>query len=369
MGFLATLCVAYLLRLQLLATALLLIWVLLFYYGTPSRSGPGVRSWALRALIAGSLGYLAVWKYLPALAPLAWAGPVLVGWAAPLGISYFTFKFIHYAVERRRGNIAPHGFSDFLSYIVLVPIFSAGPIERFDHFLANRERSWRAQSAAEGLTRIGHGLIKKFLVANLLVLPLLASVRDGGELLDQLSELPTWKVWAFCIRSFLYLYLDFSAYSDIAIGASRLFGLRILENFNWPILAGNIREFWTRWHMTLAGWCQSYVYMPAIGRTRNPHLATYATFIAIGLWHSASLGWIAWGLYHATGISLYGTWTRQRRRRKWRGLDRPGWRWIGVGATFAFVSAGAAFTAIDAYGGWFEMMRVCAKLLFINLPA
>src|SRR5690606_12379997 len=239
----------------------------------------------------------------------------------------------------------------FACYVFLLPIFTAGPIERSDHCLAARESAGRLAATAEGLTRIAHGLIKKFVIGNPVLLPPNAGATDARIVLQRLTALPPRKVAGFCALTFLYRYLDFSAYSDIAIGASRLFGLRIMENFNWPILAQNIGAFWKRWHMTLAGWCQSYVYMPTIGLTRNPYVATYATFAAIGLWHSASFGWLAWGLYHATGLSVYGYWNRERRRRKWRGLDRPGWRWVGVPVTLAFVSAGSSLTALEGHGG------------------
>ena len=268
----------------------------------------------------------------------------------------------------KRDNLPAHSIQEFLSYIFLVPIFTAGPIERFDHFQNNREPRWQAVLAVEGLTRIAHGLIKKLVLGNLVLLPLFGSVPDGAALLAQLGELPTYAVWRFCGLSFLYMYLDFSAYSDIAIGSSRLFGIRIMENFDWPILAENISVFWKRWHMTLAGWCQSYVYLPTIGLTRNPYLATYLTFGAIGLWHSGSVGWLAWGMYHATGISVYGSWTRYRRRRKWKGLDRPFGKCVGIALTLAFVSAGSALTAVDGVGSAYDIIRVFAKLLFIDLP-
>lgn len=229
---LGLLSVTYLVRLEPVGTAALLLWTGLVYVLAPVGRNAPARSWIVPGLVLSLLAYLAYFKYVPRLLAAVASEPVIARVAMPIGISYFTFKLIHYVVERARGNIGPHDVFDFVSYIMLVPIFSAGPIERFDHYLSRRESAWRAQSAAEGVTRIAHGLVKKFLVADLLVLPLLASVRDGGELLLDLSHLPTWKVWAFCVRSFLYLYLDFSAYSDIAIGASRLFGLNILENFN-----------------------------------------------------------------------------------------------------------------------------------------
>jgi alginate O-acetyltransferase complex protein AlgI len=164
------------------------------------------------------------------------------------------------------------------------------------------------------------------------------------------------------------MYLDFSAYSDIAIGSSQLFGIRIMENFNWPIFAENISVFWKRWHMTLSGWCQTYIYLPVIGLTRNPYVATYLTFIAIGLWHSGTTGALAWGLYHGTGISVFGYWNRYRRRRKWRGLDRPYGKCLSIPLTFSFVSAGSVFFATDGVASPYGVLRVFAKLIFIDLP-
>ena len=117
-----------------------------------------------------------------------------------------------------------------------------------------------------------------------------------------IDTIAIWKVWGFLALTYLYAYLDFSAYTDIAIGASRLFGIKIMENFNFPILAINISDFWKRWHMTLAGWCQTYIYMPVMARTRTPYAAVFATFTMMGLWHGATAGWLLWGLYHATGV-------------------------------------------------------------------
>ncbi|BCS31974.1 hypothetical protein TBR22_A11780 [Luteitalea sp. TBR-22] len=365
---LAAMSVIYLLHLAPATVLALGAWTAVtFVVARRVHAGQLSRGW-VPVLVCAILAYLAFYKYVPVIRASISHAPTVASLALPLGISYFSFKLVHYVIETSRGSMRGHGVADFVSYIFLVPIFTAGPIERFEHYLGQRESSWSAQSAAEGTMRIAQGLIKKFLVGELLLLPLLGSVRDGGDLLTLLPGLPTWKVWAFCARTFLYLYVDFSAYSDIAIGTSRLFGLRILENFNWPILATSIGDFWKRWHMTLAGWCQAYVYMPTIGLTRNPYVATYATFGAIGLWHAPSLGWILWGLYHATGLSLYGTWSRERRRRKWRGLDRPGWRWLGTPATMAFVVAGASLTALDGHGGLYARLRVLAKLLFIDLP-
>jgi alginate O-acetyltransferase complex protein AlgI len=260
----------------------------------------------------------------------------------------------------------------FFCYIFLYPIFSAGPIERFDHFLANRDETWQLQSMVEGITRIVQGLIKMFVVGQLLIAQTLQPLVTGGntatvqDLISQLNSLAVYEVWGYLGLAFLYAYMDFSAYSDIAIGASRLYGFRIMENFNFPIAARNISDFWRRWHMTLAGWCQSYVYLPMIGLTRRPYVAVYCTFITMGLWHGGSSIWLLWGLYHATGVSLYLTWGRIKRSMGWHAVGRGPLRYAGIPITFAFVTGSYAFSTTAGWGGW-TALRVFVKLLGINL--
>lgn len=376
LGFLATVSFLYLATLEPVGMLVLLGWMLTFYWLAPYTQGRGTRQrWLLATLVLSSLGYLAYFKYIPPLLTalsLSAVGHVLL---IPLGISYFTFKLIHYAVEVSRNNLKNHSLSQLFCYIFLFPIFTAGPIERFDHFLTHQQDHWQIDLIVEGLTRIIYGLIKKFYLGGVILVSLLGRYASDGSpnagiLLDNLIFLPTYEVWGFLVLTYLYTYIDFSAYSDIAIGASRLFGIRIMENFNFPILAPNIGNFWKRWHMTLGGWCQAYVYMPTIGFTRNPYLAVYSTMLAIGLWHVGSLNWACWGLYHATGIAIYMTWTRLKRQRQWFWLDHtPILRYWGVPVTFLFVSSAAAFTSIQGYGGLYSALRILAKLCFINLPA
>ncbi len=145
-------------------------------------------------------------------------------------------------------------------------------------------------------------------------------------------------------------------------------GLKIQENFNWPIFASNITDFWKRWHMTLANWCMSYIYMPVLGLRRNPYLAAYATFILMGLWHAGSLNWVMWGVWHATGLVAYQSWGRWRRQKKWKFFDRPVWKYTCVPITFLFITGGFVFTVVHAKGSVLDSFRVLATMLFLRSP-
>lgn len=297
--------------------AYILLVLVVFAYFTPAVSKRfNIKFGLLQLLLIFiSLGYLAYNKYVPVFIGYLMGQPIGAEIIAPLGISYFTFKLIHYSVEQGRGNIKEHNFSQFATYIFLFPIYTAGPIERFDHFQNNWTSPDRKKDLLEGSTRIIYGLIKKFVIAGLLLAPLVES-NNAQTILPQIATIEVHKVWLFLLVSYLLIYLDFSAYSDIAIGSSRLLGLKIMENFNWPILATNITMLWKRWHMTLSGWCQSYVYMPTIGLTRNPYAAVIATFLAVGIWHGAALSWIAWGLYQGLGVLIYIRWSKYKAKRK-----------------------------------------------------
>lgn len=325
----------------------------------------------VRAAILGLILYLGMYKYFPVI------GQVLSGNAPPhqlllpLGISYFTFKLIHYAIEMGRGSLPAHGFDDYLGYVFLVPIFTAGPIERFDHYITNRAQSWKAEYLTEGLTRIGHGLIKKFVLGAAIGLLMGRLTHGGGVgyLLDNLDDIATYRVIAYLILMYLFIYMDFSGYSDIAIGASRLFGLRIMENFNYPFLAPNIGNLWKRWHMSLANWCQSYVYMPMVGLSRNPYLAVISSFFVMGLWHAASLNWIAWGLYNAVGVMVFQKFSMTVRKKKWAFVKTRGFTVFATVLTFLYFAGSFAFTSTATDGGLYGAVRLLAKCFFITLPA
>lgn len=361
--FLAFVSIGYLALKAPGATAAVVFWTLAFFWAVPRARQASRPLRAVGGLIGLLLGYLVLFKHLPvifdALASTELEAKVIL----PLGASYYVFKLVHYAVEVTRGSIEEHDAYDALAWTTLFPAFLAGPIERFDHFLANRHAQPSAAMFASGITRIVHGLIKKLVIADVFLLGLAGSV---PEMLATLNQRSTPEVWWFLFLMYLWAYLDFSAYSDIAIGSARLFGIELMENFDWPVLAENIGQFWKRWHMTLAGWCQSYVYLPFVGLTRNPYAATYATFLVMGIWHGAAFNWLFWGLFHGTGVSIHLRWNRYKRKKKWhKWMNKGWWAWAGVLPTTLFVTAAAAFTTTVPQGGW-AALRLFGKLFFIG---
>ncbi len=318
-------------------------------------------------LILIVIGYLVYHKYVPEII-LTIAGKPLTGETLiPLGVSYFSFKLIHYLVENHRGRLAPHTFFQFFNYIFLFPIYTAGPIERFDHFQKHWQPENRRRDFVEGTTRIIYGLIKKFLISDIVLTHLLNS-HTGDTILTNIELISHYKVIAFLLISYLIIYLDFSAYSDIAIGSSRLLGFKIAENFNWPFLATNISMLWKRWHISLGSWCQAYVYMPTIGLTRNPYFAILLTFLAIGLWHGGTPSWVAWGLYQGIGVIAFVTWSRTKLRRRFSAKPHLVKKLVAIIFTNSWMAGSFAFTATYRDGSITDVknaLMILAKCLFL----
>ncbi|HHD63992.1 MAG TPA: MBOAT family protein [Desulfobulbaceae bacterium] len=220
--------------------------------------------------------------------------------AIPLGLSYYTFRLIHYSFEAYKGKLPRHQLSEVVLYLFFLPTLIVGPIHRFGPFVRDlRRRRWDTIVFSGGLERILVGYFKVVVLANYLVnqkivllMPVLADDSFGQAYFDAII------LW-------LNLYLQFSGYSDIAIGFSALVGFRVMENFNFPFIAANIKEFWMRWHISLTSWCREYVFQPVLSFSRSPLLAICMAMIILGLWHEVSLRYILWGLYHGAGIATW----------------------------------------------------------------
>lgn len=219
----------------------------------------------------------------------------------PLGLSYYTLRCVHYLLERYKGKLPPHGFKEYAFYLFFIPTVVVGPIHRFNAFISDlRRHRWDGRLMSEGLERILYGYVKITVLANYLISTEFA--RYIGSLDAENQALV---FYLEIVRGGLNLYLQFSGFSDIAIGFSRLLGFKVMENFNWPYLQANISDFWRCWHISLTSWCREYVYTTVFSISRSPALGVVATMLVIGLWHELSIRYLVWALYHGIGIVIW----------------------------------------------------------------
>lgn len=220
----------------------------------------------------------------------------------PLGISFFVFEFIHYLVDVMRGSPAiAHPFQ-FAQFGLFFPTLVAGPIKRYEQFVPQIEKLSPRIAKADilyGSIRIAVGLLKKIVADNLTIY-----LAFWSDHFDWLTTEWRWVALGFMA---LRIYLDFSGYSDMAIGYARWFGIKIPENFNFPYIATNIREFWQRWHISLSNWIRDYIYIPLGGNRHGISrkiLNALIAFTLCGLWHGAGWNFALWGLYHGVGLAI-----------------------------------------------------------------
>jgi alginate O-acetyltransferase complex protein AlgI len=221
----------------------------------------------------------------------------------PLGISFYTFHAISYLVDvYHKKAEAQKKYFDLALYISFFPQLIAGPIIRY-HDIAKQLtlRKNNSSNFARGIERFTIGLAKKVIIANTF------SVLADHVFLTFDSYTPTIVTWAGIVAYSIQIYFDFSGYSDMAIGLGRMFGFHFKENFNHPYIAQSIRDFWTRWHISLSSWLRDYLYYP-LGGSRNGKFNTYRNLIIVffltGLWHGASWTFVIWGLFHGTFLII-----------------------------------------------------------------
>ncbi|WP_028321896.1 MBOAT family O-acyltransferase [Desulfatiglans anilini] len=219
----------------------------------------------------------------------------------PLGISFYTFSVMSYVIDVYRGHLkACRDIGDFLLFVLYFPKLVAGPIVRAGDFLPqlNAVPVQSKERVFQGVRQFVIGLAKKMFVADRL-----AAFADTVFINADLLNAPT--VWLGVVAFTVQIYCDFSGYSDMAIGLSRVIGYDLNENFRIPYLSSSITEFWRRWHISLSLWFRDYVYIP-LGGNRHGSLHTYvnlmATMLLCGLWHGAAWTFVAWGGMH--GVAL-----------------------------------------------------------------
>lgn len=270
------------------------------------------------ACLAYNIGILVIFKYLNLFGDTAaWIAGKLSGHAVesiipaialPIGISFFTFQIMSYLIDVYKKTVpCQRNVADLALYVMLFPQLIAGPIVRYSD--VEREigrRRTGLKDAYEGAFRFMVGFIKKILLANAVGKAAdLAFVLEPGR-----GALYAW-IGVICYG--LQIYLDFWAYSDMAIGLGRIFGFHFLENFNDPYISKSISEFWRRWHISLSTWFRDYVYIPLGGSREGlwKNCRNYLVVFALtGIWHGASWNFLLWGLYFAAFLILEKLWLR-----------------------------------------------------------
>lgn len=311
-------------------------------------SGGRHRALIVSLAVAG-LGLFIVNK-LPEVGQLAGV-PLLHPLLRVVGFSYVILRMVEVLRAVQEGRHPAPGLADLLNYLMPFHMLAAGPIQAYDDHVAHGTRGdGLTLSAAMGaVDRIVLGLLKKFLLAGVLQDLFLTGFQSSGAY--HIFEVQVY---------FLWIYLDFSAYSDIAIGIGRLIGVHTPENFDRPYLAADLGEFWRRWHMSLASFIMRNVYVPLQlsmlrqwGAQRQLHVASVAftvSFLFCGMWHGLTWEWVGFGLLHGLGLTalnLRRAWLRQRHgaRRASEMLRAPWRRAVGLVLTYEFV----AFTVAWAF--------------------
>jgi len=238
----------------------------------------------------------------------AYATDWLRTYGMPLAVSFFTFQQISFLVDAYKGKIERVALLDYLYYVLFFPKMIAGPITRWQSLMpqTNSREMIRSSMVLAGLTVIAIGLFKKVVLSGLF-----ARYADVGY--ANTAALSFAEAWVTSLSYTAQIYFDFSGYSDIAIGSALLLGIRLPDNFHSPYKAVNIRDFWSRWHISLSTWLRDYVYIP-LGGSRKGMPRTMAnlliTFLISGAWHGSELNFIIWGAMHGIATIVNVLWEK-----------------------------------------------------------
>ena len=300
-----------------------------------------------------------------------------------LGFSYLAFRLLHVLRDYQMGKLPAYALNEFAAYALFFPSYTAGPIDRIQHFSAELKNAarpledgspWRIgpgrlaperwADLIEGGWRIFLGIFKKFALADALALIALngqnaAQVKSGAWL------------WVLLYAYALRIYFDFSGYTDIALGLGRLVGMRLPENFERPYWKTNLTAFWNSWHITLAQWFRAYYFNPLIRSLRSRPakppiwvivlLGQISTMVLIGLWHGMTWNFAVWGAWHGLGLFIHNRWSEWLRPRlAERPLSAGQARLLSAGGwllTFNYICLGWVWFALPEVGLALQVLR------------
>ena len=316
--------------------------------GLETAEGAGRRRALLAVSLCVDLGILVLFKaWDPLLAGFSHLSFSAPGWRllAFTGLSFYTFQSLSYVIDVYRRDQPPEpSFPRYLAFVAFFPTLLAGPITRAETLLpqfAKAPRSMDPDLAAQGFVLIALGFLKKA-AADQLAVQLVNRVFEQPLFFSSLEV--AGGVYGYAAQ----IWLDFSGYSDLALGAALLLGFQLKDNFNSPYRAASLPEFWQRWHISFSTWLRDYLFFSFPGkRTRvGPYLALFATFLLGGLWHGVSWGFLLWGAIHGAGLALWRLFETKTRGPR---APLPPWkRVLGVALTLHVVLLAWIFFRSDS---------------------
>ncbi|HEY3276359.1 MAG TPA: MBOAT family protein [Syntrophorhabdaceae bacterium] len=319
--------------------------------------------WLLWTGIAGNLALLGYFKYtdffISNVNGLGGLSLSLLHIALPLGISFFTFTQIAYLVDRSKGKVTEYSFMNYGLFVTFFPHLLAGPIihhsEMMPQFDRRRNKLLDSENLTRGAVLFFTGLFKKVVIADTF-----AIWANGGY--QNLGDPALVQAWVISLSYTLQLYYDFSGYTDMALGSSRMFNIILPINFDSPYRSLNIQEFWRRWHITLGRFMRDYVYIPLGGNKASEGrilLNIMITFFIVGLWHGAGWTFVAWGCMHGAALVVYRAWNRLH-------ISMP--KWLAWLITFNFVNVGWVFFRAPTFADALKILKGMAGLNGSGLP-
>ena len=272
----------------------------------------------------------------------------------PLAISFFTFQQVAYLVDSYRGETKEYDFLNYALFVTFFPQLIAGPIvhhkEMMPQFDNKRNMVKNYRNIALGLFIFSIGLFKKVVIADTFAV-------WATQGFDIAVTLNLFEAWATSLSYTFQLYFDFSGYTDMAIGISLLFNIKLPINFNSPYKATNIQDFWRRWHITLSRFLRDYIYIP-LGGNKKGSFRTYSnllsTFVIGGFWHGAGWTFLFWGFLHGIALAIH---------RLWSNLGFKMWTWLAWLITFNFVNIAWIFFRAKE---WDDAVKVLEGMFGIN---
>ncbi len=325
--------------------------------------------WFLVALF-GAITVLLLVKTVTPLATGFFANPGAL-FLLPLGFSYFIIRIIDLTFKTYARQIDRMSLLEYLAYMMFPPTLAAGPVMSLPQFRNGRGALSTLEDRTEGLIRICIGVSKK-LAADTLLFFVISPGTNRDFFGSSNGDVPV-----VLLANVAFVFLDFSAYSDIAIGVARWWGWKIPENFNWPLIRRNMREFWQNWHMSLTQWVTRHVFVQASMEVRRSPkwmqlvLPIFAAMLTIGLWHGLELVWVLWAAHHTLGILLGDQvvrWGRGEQGLRALAVLRTSvgaraisglitvsgitfvWCWVALGG--AFTTTSSVYEALDNYIGF-----------------